>query len=79
MRTSFLLAMAAAFSATPAFAGTNDADNRPTAPLSSTQTQPVGQETQPPTSTAQKRDDQKKGLSRKPDDCNKGCIGGNPP
>ena len=26
-----------------------------------------------------KRDETRKGLSRKPEDCNKGCIGGNPP
>jgi hypothetical protein len=74
MKKAIIFAIAAACLGAPAFAGTNDAN--PTRVEQNTSSPlPAAQ----PGSNADKRDDVKKGLGRNPDDCNKGCIGGNPP
>jgi hypothetical protein len=76
MKKSIALAMAIACLAALAFAGTNDANQTITPPniQQNTKTLPDAQ----PGSKADKRDDVKKGLGRSQEDCNKGCIGGNP-
>ena len=78
MKKLITLAIAAAWLAVPAFAGTNDASQTMNPPRVEQNTSSAPQDAHPG-SNADKRDDVKKGLGRNPDDCNKGCIGGNPP
>jgi hypothetical protein len=76
MKKAIGLALATALLAAPAIAGTSE--GKDTAAKQASQ-QNAASQTPQPGSPSDKRDDAKKGLSRNPEDCNKGCIGGNPP
>jgi hypothetical protein len=78
MKKPILFAIVAAWLAVPALAGTNDV-NQTANPSSTQQNAKSAPQDIQPGSNADKRDDAKKGLGRHTDDCNKGCIGGNPP
>jgi hypothetical protein len=78
MRNAIILALATAWLAAPAIAETSGSKDTSTPP-SVQRNGASASQTPQPRSPADKRDDAKKGLSRNPDDCNKGCLGGNPP
>jgi hypothetical protein len=77
MKKPIIFAIVAACLAAPALAGTNDANQTTDSPGTQQNARSVPEDAQPG-SIADRRDDAKKGLSRDPEDCNKGCIGGNP-
>jgi hypothetical protein len=77
MRKAIILIVATAWLAAPAIAGTNDTTDMTARPNVQSRTTAAAQDAQR-SARANKRDDIKKGLGRNPEDCNKGCIGGNP-
>ena len=79
MKKLIALTVAAACLTAPAIAGTSDANETTNPPKVEQRTTAIPQADQRPGSDADKRDDTKKGLGRNPEDCNKGCVGGNPP
>jgi hypothetical protein len=79
MKKLITLTIAAACLAAPAFAGTNDANQTTKLPRVEKNTGSAPQNAVRPATVADKNDDTRKGLSLNTEDCNKGCIGGNPP
>lgn len=77
MKKLISFALAAAWLAAPVYAG-NDASQTTNSPSVEQKTDSMSQRAPAPGSAADKKDDVKKGLGRNPEDCNKGCIGGNP-
>jgi hypothetical protein len=78
MWKAIILTAATAWLAAPAIAGTSDATDMSAQPNVQSRTAAAPKDARTP-GAANKRDDVKKGLGRNPEDCNKGCVGGNPP
>ena len=79
MKKAIILTLATAWPVAPAIAGTTDAKDT-AAELSVQQNgASAPKDAKTPGSAADKQDDKNKGLSRNSEDCNKACIGGNPP
>ena len=76
MRKAVLVVLATAWLTAPAIARNSDGKDMTAKPAD--QTGASASQTPQPGSPADKRDDAKKGLSRNPEDCNNGCVGGNP-
>jgi hypothetical protein len=76
MRKAIILTLATAWLAAPAIAGTNDAADMNAQP--NVQSRTAAPQDAQRAGDTNRRDDIKKGLGRNPEDCNKGCIGGNP-
>jgi hypothetical protein len=78
MKKVIIVTLATALLAAPAMAGlaTQDAPARPSVQQNSAASP---KDATTPGSPADKQDDKNKGLSRNSEDCNKGCVGGNPP
>jgi hypothetical protein len=79
MKKTIILTLAIAWLVAPAIAGSSDTKDTTAAPTVQQNGASASQDAKAPGSAADKQDDKNKGLSRNSDDCNKGCIGGNPP
>lgn len=79
MKKAIIVTLATAWLVAPALAGATDAKDTSAQPGVQQNGASAAQAGQRPGSAADKQDDKNKGLSRNSEDCNKGCIGGNPP
>jgi hypothetical protein len=79
MKKAIILTLAAAWLVAPAIAGATDAKDTSAQPNVQQNGASAPKDAKTPGSAADKQDDKNKGLSRDSEDCNKGCIGGNPP
>jgi hypothetical protein len=79
MKKAIIVTFATAWLAAPAIAGATDAGGTAAQPGVQQNGASAARDAQRPGSAADKQDDKNKGLSRNSEDCNKGCVGGNPP
>jgi Ni/Co efflux regulator RcnB len=79
MKKAIIITLATAWLVAPAIAGATDAKDTTAQPSVQQNDASAAQDAQRRGSAADKQDDKNKGLSRNSEDCNKGCIGGNPP
>jgi hypothetical protein len=79
MKKTIIFTLVTSWLVAPAIAGSSDTKDTGSSAAVQHNGASASQNAKTLGSAADKQDDKNKGLSRNSDDCNKGCIGGNPP